>query len=111
MIKFIKTGDVVKKPVSHLKDKVKEVILQDGEIPGLLQFARAKFNKGDEIESHSHESMYEVFYVIRGEVNVSGNGKSEVAREGDTFVVPPLQNHSLAFNQETEMIYFNISQD
>ena len=45
MIRFIRGNKLIKKPISHQKDKYKEVILQEGEIPGLLQFARSKFKK------------------------------------------------------------------
>ena len=39
-------------------------------MPGLLQFAKSEFNAGDKVEEHFHESMYEIFYVLKGEVIV-----------------------------------------
>ena len=110
MIRFIRSNKLIKKPISHQKDKYKEVILQEGEIPGLLQFARSKFKKDDEIAGHFHESMIEVFYILNGEVSVSDGNKKSIVKKGDTFVVYPLQEHSLKFNEESELIYFNVRQ-
>ena len=109
MIKFIRKNELIKQSVSHQNDKFKEVILKNGEIPGLLQFAKSKFNIGDKIEEHVHESMYVIFYVLKGEVIVMDDEEKVIANEGDTFVIYPLQKHSLRFNKKTELMYFNIA--
>ena len=108
MIKIIRKNELIEQPVSHQKDKFKEVILKNREIPGLLQFASSKFGGGEKVNEHVHESIYEIFYVLKGEVVITGGELKETAKEGYTFVVFPLQIHSLSFNKETEMIYFNL---
>jgi len=110
MIKIIKNNELLSEPVSHQAGLFKEVILKNDVIPGLPQFARAKFNPGDEIEEHFHESMYEVFYIISGRFKIFCDDTEKIAEAGDSIVIPPRHKHSFHFIEKTELVYFNIPQ-
>ncbi len=109
-IKFIRGDELLKGKVNHKVDTVKEIILKKGVVPNLLQLAKVKFIKGDKIEKHFHESIYEIFYVISGELLLIENNESTRAASGDTFVISPKQYHSLEILQSTELIYFNLEE-
>jgi len=64
---LIKKADYIRTLANHKNQTAKEVILQTGVIPYLLQSAIGILNKNAEIEIHSHKSMNEVFYLINGE--------------------------------------------
>jgi len=105
---FIRNNEVIKEKVNHKNNVMKEVILQKGLVPNLLQFAKTKLSKGDKIEKHLHESMIEVFYVLTGELLVIEDEIKTKVFPGDTFVIYPRQNHSLVSVKDTEIIYFGI---
>ena len=108
-IKFIRNYEVIKEKVNHKNNVVKEVILKNGEVPNLLQFARTKLSKGVVIEKHLHESMNEIFYVLSGELKVTAEQLTTNVSSGDTFVVYAKQNHSIEAISDSEIIYFNIA--
>jgi len=110
MIKIIKKNKFEKKLITHNQNYFKEVILKDCVIPGLLQFAKAKFNLGDKIEEHFHESMNEVFYIISGRFKIFCDDAEKIAEVGDSIVIPPRHKHSFCFIEKTELVYFNIPQ-
>ena len=107
-VKFIRNKEILKEKVNHKNNVVKEVILKNGELPNLLQLARAKLLCGDKIEKHSHESMNEIFYVLSGELFVIENNITTKVSSGDTFVVYAKQYHSIEAIKDTELIYFNL---
>ena len=109
-IKFIKSEELLKEKVNHNINTFKSIIIQSGTVPNLLQFAKAKLNKEETIETHLHESMYEVFYVMSGELLVIENNKQTKVSTGDTFIVYPKQYHSLEILKDSEMIYFNLEE-
>ena len=45
----------------------------------------------------------EIFYVLKGEVIVMGYEEKITANEGETFVIYPLEKHSLYFNKRPRM--------
>ena len=93
---------------SHNPDLLKNLIIKKGVIDHLLQFATATFKKGESISSHLHESMFEVFYVLNGEVDVKIGAEKLIASEGDTFWVPIGTLHSLQFQMDSKILYFGI---
>ncbi|MHB1688935.1 MAG: cupin domain-containing protein [Ignavibacteriaceae bacterium] len=70
-----------------------------------------KFQTGDSVEKHFHESMFEIFFLIKEELLVIEDDKITKVSPGDTFVVSPKQNHSFEILQNSELIYFNIESD
>ncbi len=108
MVKIKRNKDILREPVSHNDQYFKKVILKNDAIPGLLQFAKANFKSGDEVDEHFHESIYEVFYLISGAIRVIADEIEELAVSGDSIIIYPEQNHSFKFIKNTELIYFNL---
>ena len=103
---YIPKTSYIRKETSHGKDTVKEVIIDKTHLPGLLQFAKSNFFQGQTLEPHFHESMSEVFYVVKGSVKVTYNGQTFVSKSGDSFFVKARKKHSFIFLEDTEFIYF-----
>lgn len=98
--------------VAHEDNSVrKQVFLRNGEIPHVTQLARAIFPPGGYTETHVHEDMFEVFFVI------DGNGRAELAGQdfalspGSCVVNVPRVSHAIVNNGTEPMIlfYFGIS--
>ena len=104
---IIRSKDQQKTTTSHGK-YIKRVILGEDLIPSLLQFAYSEFKRGDIIEKHSHESMAEVFYILKGKLEIVIGNHSDTAEKDDCIVVRAGEQHSLNILEQTKIIYFNI---
>lgn len=51
--------------VSHDPNIKKKTLIGAGEIPKLMMFSTAIFKPGQSVETHKHDTMYEVFYIQR----------------------------------------------
>lgn len=98
--------DYQRKPTAHGENTIKEVILDKSHLPHLLQFAKSYFKKGDSLDSHSHDSMSEIFYVPKGKVRVIYGEVTFIANEGDSFYLKAKIKHRFDFIEDTEFIYF-----
>ena len=49
---------------------------------------------GQECPCHRHEMKHETFFVMKGSVEMTVNGKARVLKEGDVLAVPPGDRHS-----------------
>lgn len=105
---IIKFKEAEKQESSHITGKFKEVIIGNNIIPHLLQFAKAKFDKGEVIEIHNHLTMNEVFYILKGKIFLNLDNREFTLNAGDTFIVFKHKNHYLKFLEDTELLYFNL---
>jgi len=102
--------DPIIKELSHNKTLYKKVFISNGELQHVTQVAASSFSKGDSISEHIHETMSEIFYVVRGKVQIFFNNKTDEARESELFVIPIKTKHSLLFLEDTELFYFGIAE-
>jgi quercetin dioxygenase-like cupin family protein len=105
---LIKRKNYIRKKNSHQEGFYKEVILSNGIVPNLLQFAISKFKKGDKIEPHSHVSMSEVFFILKGKVKVYCGSNNFIAEKEDTIFIATGRIHYFHFLEDSELLYFNI---
>ena len=59
-----------------------------------MTFAHYEFTKGASIHEH-HHPQEEVYEVIEGELEVTMDGKAEIARPGVVAIVPAGARHSI----------------
>jgi len=59
-----------------------------------MTFAHYDFERGSSIHEHFH-LQEEVYEVIEGELEVTIEGVTEIARAGKTAIVPPNARHSV----------------
>jgi quercetin dioxygenase-like cupin family protein len=90
--------------------QVKQVLLRDGLVPGVTQIATAKLDT--DVESHSHPTMTEIFYVLQGTAEYSVGSDRHLASAGDVVVVPAGLPHSVrVIDAPHRILYWGIAAD
>lgn len=72
----------------------------------ICSFHRAKYN----YEKHIHQ-FSEMVYMLSGEMNITVDGITETAKEGDIIVIPPLSVHSYSSSTYNEHWMCSFSND
>ncbi len=84
----------------------KQVLLRSGILPGVTQVAVATFPECGEIELHSHATMYEAFFVLRGRATYRiGEAAFDVGPD-DFFFVPPGVSHNLRVTSPPHQVFY-----
>jgi len=71
----------------------KRVILRRGILPHVPQVAVGTLTETDEVESHVHPTMYEVYFVLTGRALYTIGGETSEVGPGDLMIVPPNTPH------------------
>ncbi len=112
-MKLIKLNEIPEKGVSHNPAIRKRIIIGNGEIPRVTNYARAVFSPGEKAGSHLHNDMAEVFTVESGRGEIRINDVAYVFDEGSTVVVEPGEVHEIINTGQTELVvnYFSVIVD
>lgn len=86
---------------------LKKVLFKEADLdPGRIQMINwAKIPVGKTFAPHYHETMFEVFIIMRGRVKVTLGGEEAILEEGDTVVVAEKQVHQMTNLGQTEAEY------
>jgi mannose-6-phosphate isomerase-like protein (cupin superfamily) len=97
--------------VSHNPAIKRKILIGNSEIPQLMMFAKAVLKPGQFIESHAHETMYEIFYICSGRAIFTIDGKEIEVKEGDCITVEPKEKHSVnnPFDSDAAWLYFGVA--
>jgi len=95
---------------SHTDSIQKSVLLANGEVPTITQFATSVFSAGSSVEAHVHEDMYESFYVQSGKIWVEVDGEVQEFEKGDAFTILPKEVHAMGNStfEEAVVTYFGV---
>lgn len=95
---------------SHNSNISKKVLITKGQIPHLTNFTQAVFPPGEVASEHSHQDMYEVFFVESGVANFKINGKIHQLKAGSCINVEPGDLHEVSNQSQQEVIitYFGV---
>lgn len=87
---------------------LKKVLIKNGDLPkGEIKMINwAKVPVGKSHTPHSHESMIEVFIVIKGQMQVIIDQEEEILNVGDTVIVPIKSMHTVKNLTDQEVEYF-----
>jgi len=94
--------------LSHTEEIKKKVILRNGDVPHVTQFAQARFPPGKVAEEHSHKDMYEIFFVEKGGGKIKINGTDYQLKKGSYVVVEPGETHEVTSDDELILTYFGV---
>jgi len=110
-MKLIKTGELPDQGVSHNERIRKRVILEAGELRGVIQYARAVFPPGEKAGSHLHNDMAEVFTVESGCGEIRIDEVAYVFAAGSTVLVEPGEVHEIINTGNADLVvtYFGVS--
>lgn len=109
-MKLIKLNEIPENGVSHNPLVRKRVLVANGEIPRVTNYARAVFPPGEKAGSHLHNDMAEIFTVESGRGEIRINDVAYVFDEGTTVVVEPGEVHEIVNTGIAEMVvsYFSV---
>ena len=94
---IIHTDELPEEKTAHGADLPlrKRVIAAPGVIPGITQIAKATFSAPCSMRAsiHSHPTMWECYYVLKGNARYTIGDQIYEVRPGDFFAVPPGTPH------------------
>ncbi len=99
--------------VSHNPAIRKQVMLDNGALPHLLNFARAVFPPGEVADAHRHRDMHEVFFIDSGDGEILIDEQVHAITAGTCIVVEAGELHELRNTGSRDMvvIYFAVGMD
>lgn len=107
-MKVISLKNLKWEKTSHKASNVlKKVVTREN----ITQFGKAVFKSGDNVEKHSHETMYEVFFITSGKVLFIVEDKKIIAQKDDTVIIKPTEVHeqSNPYTKKAEWLYFGVA--
>lgn len=94
-MKIVAIGDLPEEGVSHDPQLLKKVMIRNGEVPHVKQFARLRMAAGDVAHAHAHAAEYEIIYVEAGEGIVRVNGRAARIGAGTCVVFELREMHEI----------------
>lgn len=90
--------------VSHNPEIKKRVMLHQGDMPPLTNFAQARFAPGQKATSHAHADMAEVFFVESGQGTITVNDRPHPLKAGVCVLVEPGEHHEVANTGSEDLV-------
>ncbi len=112
-MKLVNTNQLPEVGVSHDKNIMKKVFLEKGYIPQLMMFGSVTLKPGQSVEPHKHDTMFEIFYIVKGKAIFIVDDKKVELKAGDCITIEPGENHpqSNPYNEDVEWLCFGIATD
>jgi len=109
-MKIVNLNELEIQCVSHNPNVKKRVLLKNGELGNITQFAQSIIPTGQFIEAHSHADIAEVFLVESGIGVIRINNLAFKLEPGFCAVVEPGEMHSIENNGREDLVltYFGI---
>lgn len=80
---------------SHNKEIKKKVMISKGAMPLVTQVAQVVFRPGQIAEKHTHDDMFETFYIEQGEGIVAIDDTNVALEKGMCITVEPGEAHEI----------------
>ena len=108
-MKYFIPEDIPLEPVSH-DPQLKKRVFAENPLPYISAISHILLQTGDKASEHLHDSFYEIFYCIRGEIIFVINEISIPLKTGGLLIVEPHEPHAInEVIQETELLYLHVS--
>lgn len=109
-MKMVSLTQIPGEGVSHDPAIRKQVIFRRGELPHIRNFSRAVLTPGQRAKAHSHEDMFEVFYVENGRGRLTVSDTTHLLEAGVSFYVSPHEMHEIANDSAEDLVllYFAV---
>ena len=111
-MKRVSLNAIPEQGVSHNAAIRKQVMLQKGDLPHLIQFAQAQFGPGQIAGAHTHSDMHEVFFVESGQGVMVIDDEEHTLVPGVCIAVAPGETHEVRNTGAEQLVltYFGITQ-
>lgn len=112
-MKIIHTKNIKEIKANHQGNILKKILIEKGEIPHIMMFSSATFKPQQKVETHKHDSMFEVFYIQSGKAEFIINDTKHIVESGNCITIEPGELHSQSnpFNEDVTWVYFGIATD
>ncbi|MBE9031243.1 cupin domain-containing protein [filamentous cyanobacterium LEGE 11480] len=109
-MKFASLSELPIESVSHNAAIKKQVMLRNGDLPNLTNFAQSRFAPGQVAAAHAHKDMSEVFFVTAGSGNICINGENYRLAVGNCIAIAPNEVHEVSNDGDQDLVltYFGI---
>jgi mannose-6-phosphate isomerase-like protein (cupin superfamily) len=109
-MKYMQIGERPAEPISHNPEIKKRVLLGNGEIPHITQYAQATFMPGQTGSPHAHPDMWEVYLCASGRGTIKVQNRSLSLSPGTFVVVEPGEIHAVENNGRAPLVlnYFGL---
>lgn len=110
-MKIIPLAQLPEVPTSHAKVGLKKVIIPNGIVPHVTQYAIVRFQSGEIASKHKHLDMYEIFFVQSGSGVIKINQTTQILEKDICIVVAPGEEHEITSfgSGELGLLYFGIT--
>jgi quercetin dioxygenase-like cupin family protein len=112
-MKIVNSASVPEVGISHNPDIKKKVFITNGNIPKLTTFGSATFKPGQFVDTHKHDTMFEVFYIQTGRARFTINNQEVELNPGDCLTIEPGETHSQInpYDEDVTWLYFGVAVD
>ena len=109
-MKYRQLSQLADEPSSHNSEIRKKVMLRNGELGRITNFAQARFPPGQIAAAHAHQDMIEVFYVQEGAGEMWVDGVARGLETGACVAVEPGETHEIRNTGDAELVlvYFGL---
>lgn len=109
-MKLVSLTDLPIESVSHNSAIAKQVMLRNGDLPHLTNFAQARLAPGQVCPAHAHQDMCEVFFIEAGTGQMAIDGIAHPLAPGTCIAVSPRETHEIANTGLEELVitYFGL---
>ncbi len=111
-MKIVALEQVEKGAVSHARNIVRQVLLNEHDLPGSVRLSHAILAPGQRVEPHRHAEICEVFYVLGGRGELVVEGQATTIEQGSCFMVEAGEEHALSNSGRDDLclLYFGLFQ-
>ncbi len=89
---------------SHNPKITKKVLIPKGAVPHLTNLTQATFPAGELANEHSHQDMYEIFFIEKGSGTITINSTPYSVSEGNCMTVEPGDAHEVANTSDEDLV-------
>ena len=113
-MKIIKTEELKYMPASHEDSQnpasLKKILFKKNDLSGkwVQMINWCLLNPNQCFKAHYHESMEEIFIIIKGEVQITAGEREEVLKQGDAVIIKPKEVHTMKNLTDKQVYYLAI---
>lgn len=103
-MKLVNLTTQPKEQNNHNPKITKQVLIPKGAVPHLTNLTQATFPPGELANEHTHQDMYEIFFIEKGSGTITINGTPHQVSAGSCMTVEPGDAHEVANTSDQDLL-------
>lgn len=103
-MKLVSLKTLPVEPNSHNPKITKKVLVRNGQVPRLTNLTQAIFPPGEIVNPHTHQDMYEIFFVEKGLGVIKINDQPHPIEEGTCITVELGDKHEIINSSNNDLV-------